>query len=253
MLPVARPNKVFNIPMGQLTLIRHGQARAFEQDSDRLTELGEEQARRLGAYWLRRKIEFDEIYCGTLARQIRTAEIIAECFSADNQNWPHFQSLPQLNEYDAHGLLHRLVPALAERDVAFHQLMKDFHEHRQGTEHNRYFQKMFEAATACWLNGELEVEGVEPWAAFRDRVRATLKQIITKEGSGRRVAVFTSGGVIGLAVQTALQAPETQALEINWRVRNCSLTEFTFSRNRLSFDSFNSLPHLDDPTLITYR
>jgi broad specificity phosphatase PhoE len=112
---------------------------------------------------------------------------------------------------------------------------------------------MFEAATTCWLKGELEVERVEGWTKFRDRVRAVLKYIIAKEGRGRRVAIFTSGGVIGLAVQTVLQAPESKALEVNWRVRNCSLTEFTFSRDRLAFDTFNSLPHLDDPALITYR
>jgi broad specificity phosphatase PhoE len=67
------------------------------------------------------------------------------------------------------------------------------------------------------------------------------------------VAVFTSGGVIGVTVQNVLNAPEPLALEINWRVRNCSMTEFIFSRDRLSLDSFNTIPHLDDPALRTYR
>ncbi len=239
--------------MGQLTLIRHGQACAFEQDSDRLTELGEQQAQALGTYWLRREVTFDEAYSGTLVRQRRTAEIIGACFAAEGRAWPALHSLPELNEYDANGLLHRLVPALAERDAQFYALFEAFQQHRQSADRNRYFQKMFEAATACWLKGELEVEGIEPWPAFRERVRGALKHIIAQEGSGRRIAVFTSGGVIGLAVQTALQAPEAKALEINWRVRNCSLTEFTFSRDRFAFDSFNALPHLDDPALITYR
>ena len=239
--------------MGQLTLIRHGQARSFEQDSDRLTELGEQQARVLGAYWLRQNVEFSEAYCGTLVRQRRTAEIVGECFAQAGRLWPELQSTSDLNEYHADGVLNRLAPALAERDVSFRALLENFQQHRHTPERNRHFQKMFEVLTACWLSGELEVEGVETWAAFRDRVRGAFQRILTKEGSGRRVAVFTSGGVIGLAVQTALQAPEAKALEINWRVRNCSLTEFTFSGARLSFDSFNTLPHLDDPALITYR
>ncbi|MBI1762533.1 MAG: histidine phosphatase family protein [Acidobacteria bacterium] len=239
--------------MGQLTLIRHGQARAFEQDSDRLTEIGEQQARALGAYWLRHNVGFDEAYCGTLVRQRRTAEIIGAGFAADGRAWPALQSLPALNEYDASGLWQQFAPALAERDAQFRVLLEAFQQHRHSPERNRYFQKMFEAATTCWLKGEFEAEGVEHWASFRERVRGALKQIMSKEGSGRRIAVFTSGGVIGLAVQTALHAPEAKALEINWRVRNCSLTEFTFSRDRLAFDSFNALPHLDDPALITYR
>lgn len=239
--------------MGQLTLIRHGQARAFEQDSDRLTAIGEAQPRALAAYWLQHGIRFDEVYSGTLVRQQHTAEIVATAFAAADQPWPQLQVLPELNEYDAHGLLQILVPVLAERDAAFHHLLEGFHQHQHGPERNRYFQRMFEVVTARWLSGELEAEGVESWAAFRHRVRGILKQLMTRDGSGRRVAVFTSGGVIGLAVQMALEAPERKALEINWRVRNCSLTEFVFSRERLSFDSFNAIPHLTDSTLWTFR
>jgi broad specificity phosphatase PhoE len=239
--------------MGQLTLIRHGQARAFEQDSDRLTELGELQARKLGEYWLRQNVSFDEVYCGTLVRHCQTAEIVRDCFVAAGRPWPAVQNLAPLNEYDATGLWQRLAPALAESNAEFRGLHDAFQQHRHTPERNRYFQKMFEAVTACWLRGELEVEEVETWAVFRERVRGALKQIIAREGSGRRVAVFTSGGVIGLTVQSALQAPEMQALQINWRIRNCSLTEFTFSRDRLSLDTFNALPHLDNSEWWTYR
>jgi hypothetical protein len=31
------------------------------------------------------------------------------------------------------------------------------------------------------------------------------------------------------------------------------MTEFTFARGRISLDSFNSIPHLDDPEMRTYR
>jgi broad specificity phosphatase PhoE len=239
--------------MGQLLLIRHGQARAFERDSDRLTELGEAQARKLGEYWLRHKIGFDEVYCGTLKRQRRTAEIVGEVFAAAGCAWPALQVTADLNEYDADGVLRKLTPALAERDVVFRALCEAFEQQRHSPERNRHFQKMFEVVTARWLSGELTADGVETWAAFRARVQSAFKHILAQEGGGRRVAVFTSGGVIGLAVQTALQAPESKALEINWRVRNCSLTEFVFSRARLSFDSFNALPHLDEPALWTFR
>ena len=239
--------------MGQLTLIRHGQSRAFEQDSDRLTELGEVQARKLGEYWLRQNVSFDEIYCGTLRRHCQTAEIVRECFAAAGRSWPAAQNAAALNEYDATGLWQRLAPALAESDAEFRDLHDDFQQHRDQPDRNRYFQKMFEVLTVRWLRGEIEVEDVETWTTFRDRVRNALKQIIAQEGSGRRVAVFTSGGVIGLSVQSALQAPESQALQINWRIRNCSLTEFTFSRNRLSLDTFNALPHLDDSAWRTFR
>jgi hypothetical protein len=65
--------------------------------------------------------------------------------------------------------------------------------------------------------------------------------------------MFTSGGFIGTAVHLALGASDRSALEVNWRIRNCSLTEFVFSGDRLSLDSFNIVPHLEDPALWTYR
>jgi broad specificity phosphatase PhoE len=71
--------------------------------------------------------------------------------------------------------------------------------------------------------------------------------------SNRNVVLFTSGGPISVLVQAAIGAPERSFLEVNWRVKNCSLTEFTFSRERLSLDSFNALPHLERAELRTFR
>jgi broad specificity phosphatase PhoE len=239
--------------MGYLVLIRHGQPRSFEKDSDQLSQLGEEQARTLARYWIRRGARFDEVYSGELVRQRRTAEIVEECFIQSGLEWPRLQTTPELNEYDSIGIINNLIPSLAERDAAFKALAETFERNRDAPERNRHFQKMFEAVTSVWLGGELEVEGVESWRSFQSRVRAAITRIASGEGSGRRVAVFTSGGVIGLTVRNVLNAPERSALEINWRVRNCSMTEFTFSRDRISLDSFNTIPHLDDPAMITYR
>ncbi len=239
--------------MGTLTLIRHGQARPFEKESDRLSPLGEGQARALGQYWLRQGVSFDEVYSGTLTRQRHTAEIVAHCFAEAGQPWPQLQSTPGLNEYDAEGITGKLIPALAERDEKFRGLWSSYERNRQAADRNRHFQKMFEAVVSVWSGSGLEVDGVESSASFRARVRSALNRILRAEGSGRRVAVFTSGGVIGHVVQTVLEAPAHQALHINWRVKNCSLTEFTFGGGRISLDSFNAIPHLDDPALRTFR
>ena len=239
--------------MSNLILIRHGQARPFEKNSDQLSSIGEEQSRALARFWIRQGASFDEVYCGTLVRQKQTAEIAGQCFVDAGLGWPRVQSTPEFNEYDADGLIKKLVPALAERDQGFQQLLTSFEQNSDSPQRNRYFQKMLEAVAVVWLNGEILVDGVESWAAFRSRVRNAVQRILSVEGSGRRIAVFTSGGVIGLTVQTALGAPERRALEINWRVRNCSLTEFIFSRDRLSLDSFNTIPHLDELSLQTFR
>ena len=239
--------------MSILTLVRHGQARAFEKDSDRLTETGEAQARALGRYWLQQELRFDEVYAGTLVRQRRTAELVESCYKEAGAAWPGIESSSDFNEYDAPGLMTILASELARRDERFRRLVADFENNRNAPDNNRYFQHMFEVLMNVWQNGEIELEGVESWGRFRQRVSGAVSRIVNAEGGGRRIAVFTSGGVIGLTVQRVLDAPDSKALEINWRVRNGSLTEILFGRGRLSLDSFNCTTHLEPEGLITYR
>jgi broad specificity phosphatase PhoE len=168
------------------------------------------------------------VHSGTLPRQTHTEQVIAACFRAAGQPWPEARRDPSWNEYDAPGVLRHIVP-----------------------DESRGFQRMFETAMLGWLEAATETDGVEPWAAFRDRVSGALRRMM--EGPpGRRVVVFTSGGPIGFAVHSALQAPARSFLEVNWRIRNCSVTQFVFDRHRFTLDSFNSIGHLDDGTL-TYR
>ena len=50
--------------MGNLYLVRHGQASFGADDYDQLSELGQAQALRLGEYWRERGMKFDAIYTG---------------------------------------------------------------------------------------------------------------------------------------------------------------------------------------------
>lgn len=236
-----------------MVLVRHGQATPFEEITDRLSPLGERQSRKLAEFWIRNRVSFDEVYTGSLARQRRTEELVREAYFAAGLDWPHAQAMPELNEYDAESVLKKFAPQLASRDSQF-KLLVEAHEAGGDADRNRRFQKMFEALMSRWITGELDSSEVESWRAFRERVGRGLQHITGGAArSGRRVVVFTSGGPIGVAVQIALNAPDRTGLEVNWRVRNCSLTEFVFSGERLSLDTFNAIPHLDDPGLRTFR
>lgn len=237
--------------MSTLLLIRHGQARAFEADSDRLTPRGEEQARMIGADLLRQGIEIDEVYTGTLARQRRTAELAGDAFRQAGRRWPEPRAIAQWNEYSAEGILGQLLPNLATRDARFAELVTEFQERAGARDRNAHFQRMFEVLMAAWQTGSIESPDVEPFVGFHARVRTALRNI-TEGGGGRTVAVFTSGGPIGVCVQEAVEAPPRSALMLNWRVKNASITELLFSSNRISLETFNSVAHL--PTeLRTFR
>jgi broad specificity phosphatase PhoE len=155
--------------MGTLTLVRHGQAKPFEKESDQLSTIGEQQARALGQYWLRQGVSFDEVYSGTLVRQRRTAEIVGMCFAEAGETWPQLQPLPELNEYDAEGITGKLIPALAQRDENFRGLLASYEQNRHTADRNRHFQKMFEVVVSAWSGSGLDIEGVESSATFRSR------------------------------------------------------------------------------------
>lgn len=238
--------------MSTLTLVRHAQASFHADNYDELSALGREQARLLGELWMRRQIDFDEVYCGPRVRQRQTAEIVGSVCAKAGRTWPEPVTLAELDEYDFGHLLRDLGPEFARQDAAFAELLANYRRDRDGPNRARSFQKMFEALTMHWATTTCTVSGVESFAAFRERVARGLRRITERPGSGRCIAAFTSGGVIGAAMRLALGTTDRMALELNWRVRNCSLTEFVFTKGRFTLDSFNALSHLESPELWTY-
>ena len=240
--------------MSTLTLVRHGQALPYLEDSDRLSDLGRRQAQALAEYWLRPAGTvgaFDELVCGSLRRQIETAEILRASMprAALRQD-------PRFNEYDSAGIHRELAPRLAETNQDFAALWKGWQANRGAADQNRHFQSMFQALLQGWCEDGLIHPHVEPhvesWPVFHARVQDGLKDILQGGGRSRRVVVVTSGGPIGVAVQTAVGAPPSSALNIHWRTRNCSLTGFLFTEGKLSLDYFNATPHLT-PELESFR
>jgi broad specificity phosphatase PhoE len=231
-----------------VTFVRHGQAQPFQRERAALTTIGEAQAATLAQFWLRHDIRFDEVYSGTLPRQARTEEVVAESFRAAGRPWPAAVRDAAWNEYDAPGVLQHFIPGDARLTV----LAAEFEKARGTPDENRRFQHMFEAAMSRWLVETIQTDGVESWPVFRSRVSTAIQRLMAGPQS-RRIAIFTSGGPIGLTVQCSLRAPARSFLEVNWRVRNTSITEFVFDRSRLTLDCFNSIPHLDDAALRTYR
>ena len=59
------------------------------------------------------------------------------------------------------------------------------------------------------------------------------------------VMIVSSGGPISTAVGRVLGAPAETTIELNLRIRNTALTEFTFNPKRHMLLTYNTLPHLD--------
>ncbi|HYL34740.1 MAG TPA: histidine phosphatase family protein [Bryobacteraceae bacterium] len=239
--------------MALLTLIRHGQASFLEHNYDKLSKLGEEQSRILGEYWLKTGATFDQIYYGPACRHRRTGDIVAEVFRRAGRAWPEPLTLPELDEYPGIEVMRTFLPGLMETHEDIRALEAEFRQAGEKSLAFRVYDKLFQRITRMWVDEELDSPEVESWKSFCERVTRGMAEIREQATKNARIAVFTSGGVIGGTVRLALDLGPQRTLEVSWASRNASYTEFLFSTERFSLSSFNNHPHLDDPDLITYR
>ena len=219
--------------MGQLLLVRHGQASFGADDYDQLSNLGQQQSIRLGQYWLQaasehegaEALKFEAVYMGSLKRHRQTWEGIAQGaqLQIEAEVWP------ELNEYDSHALIETIHPApLAKPDTP---------------EMYKHHFRLLRTALQKWMAGETQPKGMASYAEFAAGIQSVLTHI--REKHQGRVLVVSSGGPISTAVGQVLQAPAETSIELNLRIRNTALTEFVFSPSRHMLLSYNNLTHLD--------
>ncbi len=222
----------------------------MQPDYDKLSDLGELQAKRLGEYWLEREIRFSRVYYGPARRQEHTGEIVADAYRKAGVNWPEPVKVPEFDEYPGIEVMRAFLPSLLDKHEDIRLLEQEF---RRAGEHRlaaRAFEKMFQRVTRMWVAGELESPEVETWRAFCNRVEAG---VIRAREAGGKAVVFTSGGVMAATVRLALDLSPARTLELSWMPRNASYSEFLFSGERLSLATFNAFPHLDSTDLLTLR
>jgi broad specificity phosphatase PhoE len=210
--------------MGQLYLVRHGQASFGSEDYDRLSELGRRQCARLGEFFRDNGVVFQAALTGTLRRQLDSLACIAQGM----QMAPEAQAWPGLNEYDGDALVAALdpppLPPLTSAEGA-----------------RQHFRLLREGLLA-WMEGRTQPQGMPSHAEFVAGVREALDHVRTSHDGA--VLIVSSGGPIATAVAEVLGAPRAAAIELNMRIRNSAVTEFVFTEKRHSLLSFNALPHL---------
>lgn len=238
--------------MSTLYIVRHGQASLFTDDYDRLSDLGRAQAEALAEHWWRQGIGIDAAWSGDLRRQTDTAAIVAAYYRSQGGEFPRIERRADFNEYPAEEILTSLGGYLRERDRDVARLAAAFEGAAGHADRYRRFHRLMEAIIARWVAADYgDFEPAVTWQTWSGGAREALAEVVNG-GSGRSVAVFTSGGIVGLSVQTALGAPHGTAADLSWRVLNASVTRYTFSGGRVSLDRFNDVAHLDVKQL-TYR
>lgn len=219
--------------MGQILLVRHGQASFGAEDYDALSPLGFDQGKLLGTALAARGIAVDAVVHGTMRRHRETAEACAAAAGWDltpsvDPGWDEFDFLAVLA---AHPPTHEGEPTKAE------------------------FQRWFEEATAAWIGGATG-GGAESFAGFTVRVSDALARTAALAEDGRTVAVFTSGGPVGWAVAEVLSPGGDPDLwtRLNRMAVNAALTRLVTGSRGLNLLSYNDQSHLEAvPGAVTYR
>ena len=238
--------------MGQIFLIRHGQASFGSSNYDQLSPLGTEQAGMLGKWFAERGQGFDRIVTGTMTRHRQTA---AACIGPlpgmpAEQDWIADAGF---NEYDHDEVLHRHRPEFAEAGEVrrFLEITKNA---------NRVFQGIFEASMARWMDGDHDSDYREPWPLFRQRCVEALERLARTAAASQSIAVFTSGGTIATLCQHLLQFPDAKVFSLNWALVNSAVTKVYYQGNagdtQLTLGYANNYAHLEsfgNRQAITYR
>lgn len=213
--------------MGNLYLVRHGQASFGADDYDNLSDLGHRQSVRLGEYFRATGVAFDAVITGTLRRHRQTWQGIADGLQRDaagSLDWPG------LNEYDAHAVIAAIrseplhKPANAEEVKAHFRLLRE--------------------GLAAWMQGRTRPAGMPSYADFLAGVTSALDHVRERH-AGQNVLIVSSGGPISTAVGHVLGTTPETTIELNLRIRNSAVSELAFTPKRHVLVSYNTVPHLD--------
>ena len=221
--------------MGTLYLVRHGQASFGADDYDMLSAMGHQQSARLGEYFKFKGIAFDAALTGTLKRQIQTYAGICQGMG----NEPLATQWPGLNEYDSHAVIATIHPQKLEKPTSPEMYRDHF--------------RLLKDGLAQWMAGVVSPKGMPSYTDFVLGVTSALDHI--RKHCDGNVLLVSSGGPIATAVGHVLGTSPETTIELNLRIRNCSVTEFAFTPKRHMLVTYNTLPHLDAPehaSWITY-
>ena len=235
--------------MGQIYLVRHGQASFGTEDYDRLSDLGTEQARLLGEWFANCKQSFNQVVTGSLKRHRQTADACIGVLPKAQRIDTDWLTDAGFNEYDHDDVLIQHRPDFAEAQA----IPRFLAENENG---KRAFQKIFQESMTRWMSGAHDADYREPWPVFRQRCVSALERLVDGAGQSQNIIVFTSGGTIATLCQHLLGLQDRQMAELNWSLVNSAVTKLLYQSGRVSLSYLNNFSHLEwlgEKHSVTYR
>lgn len=235
--------------MNTLYVVRHAQASFGSRDYDELSDLGSRQAAILADHLADSGPVFDRVYSGEMKRQLATAHAV---ISRIGKRGPTAEPrvAVEFNECDPPSIIRLQVPDMIREAPSIFEDLKTIYTDQ------RSLNRVFEWAMVRWASGRCELPGVETWEAFVTRVREGVTRVMAESGPHGNALVLTSGGAISAVMKMAEGLSDEDTIRLALRIRNASVSAFTWDGRSLKLQFFNSITHLetlDEPDLITYR
>jgi broad specificity phosphatase PhoE len=229
--------------MGEIYLIRHGQASWGSDDYDNLSETGIVQSATLGRALKPHVRRVDRVICGTMKRHLQTAEGVMQAMGLPAN--PSFDA--GWNEYDHEDIIHAYEPRYRDRMVMITEITSSENPWKE-------FNRMFFRAVSRWMGGEHDADYSETWRQFCARVEDGLSRIDKTDPESVTI-VFTSGGPISIVARKLLELSDESAMKMNWNLVNTGITRLFTRGASVYLSSLNEhslLPGQEDG-LLTFR
>lgn len=235
--------------MGQIYLVRHGQASFGSANYDQLSALGFEQSRLLGQWFANSRQIFQRVVCGGMVRHRQTADSCLSELPRALLTDTEWLTDPGFAEFNHVEVLVKHCPEFSSPEQ-----FKAYVARQPDPKHA--FEQIFVSAMQRWMGGEYDADYTETWKAFQARCIAALERLTALGAESETSVVFTSGGTISAICQHLLALPDHKTLELNWSIANCSLTKLHYRPGKTSLNYLNNYAHLEwlgEANSISYR
>jgi broad specificity phosphatase PhoE len=138
---------------------------------------------------------------------------------------------PGLNEYESRAVIQAIHPFPLEKAETPEMYRAHFRLLRDGLRQ--------------WMNGVVSPVGMPSYSEFVRGVTSALDHV--RSSCSGNVLMVSSGGPISTAIGHLLGTTPETTVELNFRIRNSSVTELAFTPKRHMLVTYNTLPHLDNP------
>jgi broad specificity phosphatase PhoE len=175
---------------------------------------------------------------------------VAAAYRKAGLPFPEVAADPGWNEFDLDTVNREIAPAIAAEDPQFREQYARLTELAADRGHavHHTWSPCDAAIMRAWIEGRYPCS-TESWEGFIARVRARLDVLPAADN----VAIFTSAVPIAITVAHALGVVNGGVLPLAGVMYNSALTTFRVRPEGLMLFNFNTVPHLPDAGMRTFR